>query len=261
MCMSTLNYCIAAALWKLAFLSPSLLLPSRRCWQGERPAVAELRPVQRGAHSPRLSQSGPEATQRRQLQAAQHQEDRLRVRILSVPPSAPPLFFSSSSPSSTTNPAKPSRPHRCTQTTHLQCPPSLLSPLTAVALHSARKRRKRRRTRSIKSFLELLGGKLWTSRWKGIRHQVEVEVSFCANWALDANISILPRRRSKISEPEAAAATFFYFFFQDSHRESQSENSIWFFNNMSLCWVLFFSLRFCSDSTLQTWTRRTKRRW
>lgn len=75
-----------------------MTVPSCRCGQGERPAVPQLRSDQRGAHSPRLGQSGPEAAQRRQLQEAQHQEDRviacrgssflLLLLLLSVSPHA-----------------------------------------------------------------------------------------------------------------------------------------------------------------------------
>lgn len=50
---------------------------STRCRQRERPAVPQLCAVQRGAHSSRLGQPGSEAAQHRELQASEHQEDRL----------------------------------------------------------------------------------------------------------------------------------------------------------------------------------------
>lgn len=50
---------------------------SSRCRQRERSAVPRLCLVQRGAYSPRFSQSSPEAAQRRQLQETEHQENRL----------------------------------------------------------------------------------------------------------------------------------------------------------------------------------------
>lgn len=63
--------------------SPPLSLPSlppSRCGQGECPAVPQLCPVHQRANAPRLSQPGAEAAQRRQLQEAQHQENRMRDR-------------------------------------------------------------------------------------------------------------------------------------------------------------------------------------
>lgn len=83
-----------SALCDLLSLTWELCALSCRCGQGERPAVPELRSDQRGAHSPRFGQSGPEAAQHRQLQEAQHQEDRLIG--CQAPPSS---FFSFSSPS------------------------------------------------------------------------------------------------------------------------------------------------------------------
>lgn len=74
----------------LTVLNQRVCRLSSRCGQGERPAVPELCSVQRGAHSPRFGQSGPEAAQRRQLQETQHQEDRLIGQKTPAPPRPPP---------------------------------------------------------------------------------------------------------------------------------------------------------------------------
>lgn len=72
--------------------STSAVLPrlSTRGRQRERAAVPELRPVQRGAHPSRLGQPGAEAAQHRELQASEHQEDRVTGRRTASSSSSPP---------------------------------------------------------------------------------------------------------------------------------------------------------------------------
>lgn len=242
---------------------PTPPLP-RRCWQGERPAVAELRPVQRGAHSPRVCQSGPEAAQRWQLQAAQHQEDCLMVCVPSVPPSAaPPPFSSSSSPtsSSTHSPSPP------------QLPPSLPGLTTALRflLFSSPNSIFMAVVPGRSGFAfcteeenqELFGvarGELWTFRWKGIRRLVEVEVEGFFLRVLGARCWYW--RPATATEKDSGTWrgywSFWPIFLKTVISESRSENSpIWFLNNTSLCWVLFclffsFFLWFNTPNTDQT---------